>query len=49
MRIEMHDVEILVTFGESAHDGQRHKMLAADHEGLLAVREQIPREVLDLP
>ena len=49
MRIEMYDMEVFVAFGERTHDGKRHEMLAADHEGLLAIGEQIPRKVLDLP
>ena len=49
MRIEMHDMEVFVALSERTHDGKRHEMLAADHEGLLAIGEQVPRKVLDLP
>ena len=49
MCIEMYDMEVFVAFGERTHDGKRHEMLAADHEGLLAIGEQVPRKVLDLP
>ena len=49
MRIEMHDMEVFVALSERTHDGKRHEMLAADHEGLLAIGEQVPRKILDLP